>query len=54
MYDKMTETEKSIIYLIGKGFTNEEIAENIGKAKGTVSTYIFHLYTYIKERLFFT
>lgn len=43
MYDKMTETEKSIIYLIGKGFTNEEIAENIGKAKGTVSTYIFHL-----------
>lgn len=43
MYDKLTEVEKSIVYLIGKGFTNTEIAENLGKAKGTVATYIFHL-----------
>lgn len=43
MYDKINETEKSIVYLIGKGYTNQEIAENLGKAKATISTYIFHL-----------
>lgn len=43
MYGKMTEIERSIVYLIGKGMTNQEIAENLGKAKGTISTYIFHL-----------
>lgn len=43
MYDKINETEKSIVYLIGKGYTNQEIAENLGKAKTTISTYIFHL-----------
>ncbi len=43
MYGTLTETEKSIVYWIGKGFKNDEIAKILGLSKATVATYIFHL-----------
>lgn len=43
MYGTLTKTEKSIVYWIGKGFKNEEIAKILGISKSTVATYIFHL-----------
>lgn len=43
MYGELNDKEKSIIYLIGKGFRNDEIAENLGLSKSTVAVYIYHL-----------
>ena len=40
---KFTEREQNIIYLIGKGFTNKEIAEAMGISKNTVGMYIYNL-----------
>ena len=43
MYGKLNDTEKTILKLIGKGFTNQEISENLNKSENTINTYIYHL-----------
>lgn len=40
---KLSETQKRIVSLIGKGYTNEQIAKELGLSKNTVITYIYTL-----------
>lgn len=40
---KLSETQKRIVSLIGKGYTNEQIAKELGLSKYTVITYIYTL-----------
>ena len=41
---KLSETQKRIVSLIGKGYTNEQIAKELGLSKNTVITYIYTLF----------
>lgn len=43
MYGKLNKKELSIIHLISRGFTNEEIGKNLNLAKSSVAVYIWHL-----------
>ena len=43
MYGTLNKREKEIMFLVGKGCKNNEIAEILGISKSTVATYIFHL-----------
>ena len=40
---KLSETQKRIVSLLGKGYTNEQIAKELGLSKNTVITYIYTL-----------
>lgn len=40
---KLSETQKKIIKMIGIGYTNEQIAKELGLSKNTVITYIYTL-----------
>lgn len=40
---KLSGTHKKIVSLIGKGYTNEQIAKELGLSKNTVITYIYTL-----------
>ena len=40
---KLSGTQKRIVSLIGKGYTNEQIAKELGLSKNTVITYIYTL-----------
>lgn len=40
---KLSGTQKRIVSLIGKGYTNEQIAKALGLSKNTVITYIYTL-----------
>ena len=40
---KLSETQKRIVSLIGKGYTNEQIAKELGLSKNTVISYIYLL-----------
>ena len=40
---KLSETQKRIVSLIGKGYTNKQIAKKLGLSKNTVISYIYLL-----------
>ncbi|MDA8441455.1 MAG: response regulator transcription factor [Peptococcaceae bacterium] len=50
--DELTEREKTVLQLVGKGFSNLEIAKKLYISEGTVKNYISSLYakTGINER----
>jgi len=41
----LTERERQVVLLIGRGYTNEQIAAELNVVKGTVATHIQHLLT---------
>ena len=40
---KLSETQKRIVSLIGKGYTNKQIAKELGLSKNTDISYIYLL-----------
>jgi DNA-binding NarL/FixJ family response regulator len=40
----LTEREKSVLTLIAKGYSRQEVAENLGVSQHTVTTHIKHIY----------
>ena len=48
--DTLTARERQVLFLIGQGKTNTEIADDLVVSEGTIKTHINHLFTKIDLR----
>jgi DNA-binding NarL/FixJ family response regulator len=48
--EQLTERERDVLVLIGQGYTNTEIAEQLFVGEGTIKTHINHIFTKLDLR----
>jgi DNA-binding NarL/FixJ family response regulator len=48
--EQLTERERDVLVLIGQGYTNTEIAEQLFVGEGTIKTHINHIFTKLNLR----